>query len=145
MKALVSAFVCGAIFSLGLLISGMTEPTKVLGFLDVFGDWDPSLAFTMAAALAVTMPGYVWARRHRPVLAPAAEWPTATDIDVRLVGGAALFGIGWGLVGLCPGPAIVDLASLSPKLIGFILAMAVGAFGHRLWRARRLTLITAEA
>jgi uncharacterized membrane protein YedE/YeeE len=99
----------------------------------------------MAAALAVAMPGYAWARRRRPALAPVSEWPAAVGIDTRLVGGAALFGVGWGLVGLCPGPAIVDLASLSPKLIGFILAMAVGAFGHRLWSGRRLVLATSEA
>src|SRR5215218_4811969 len=115
---------CGLIFGAGLLISGMVQPTKVLGFLDIFGTWDPSLAVVMAAALAVSVPGFVLAnRRARPLLAPQRFWPTKGDIDRPLMIGAALFGVGWGLVGLCPGPALESLASFSPGVFLFVAAM----------------------
>lgn len=140
MRETLSGLLCGLVFGAGLVISGMAYPTKVLGFLDLFGDWDPSLAVVMAAALVVTIPGYLWARRRaRPLVAARFQWPTLREIDGRLVGGAMLFGIGWGLVGLCPGPAIVDIASLSPRLIGFVMAMAVGMAAHHFW-ARRMAL-----
>src|SRR5215470_17213344 len=105
---------CGLIFGFGLLISGMMQPEKVLAFLDIFGAWDPSLAVVMAAALAVSSAGFWLARRCRhPLLAPQSYWPTRNDIDRPLVLGAVLFGAGWGLVGLCPGPALENLATLS--------------------------------
>src|SRR5690348_868573 len=127
MRETLSGLLCGLVFGIGLVVSGMAYPTKVLGFLDLFGDWDPSLAVVMAAALVITIPGYLWARRRaRPLVAARFQWPTLHEIDGRLIGGATLFGIGWGLVGLCPGPAIVDIASLSPRLIGFVVAMALG-------------------
>ena len=110
MHALAS-FLCGLIFGFGLLLSGMTQPEKVLGFLDVLGRWDPTLAFVMAGALAVSSAGYALARRSsRPVFASQHLWPTRTDIDRPLVMGSISFGIGWGLVGLCPGPALANLA-----------------------------------
>lgn len=137
MRGILAGLGCGLLFGFGLVVSGMAYPTKVLGFLDVFGDWDPSLAVVMAAALAVTVPGYALAhRQRRPLVAPAQHWPAPTAIDSSLLGGSVLFGLGWGLVGLCPGPAIVDLASLSPRLIGFVAAMAVGMAAHHLWRER---------
>jgi uncharacterized membrane protein YedE/YeeE len=140
MRETLSGLLCGLIFGAGLVVSGMAYPTKVLGFLDIFGDWDPTLLVVMAAALVVTVPGYLWAHRQaKPLVAPVQHWPTPRRIDGRLVGGAVLFGLGWGLVGLCPGPAIVDIASLSPRLIGFVVAMAVGMAAHYLW-SRRLTL-----
>jgi uncharacterized membrane protein YedE/YeeE len=140
MRETLSGLLCGLVFGIGLVVSGMAYPTKVLGFLDLFGDWDPSLAVVMAAALVVTIPGYLWARRRaRPLVAARFQWPTLHEIDGRLVGGATLFGIGWGLVGLCPGPAIVDIASLSPRLIGFVVAMALGMAAHHFW-ARRMAL-----
>jgi uncharacterized protein len=115
MRALASLF-CGFIFGWGLFISGMIRPDKVLGFLDVLaipsGNWDPSLAVVMAAALAVTGIGYALARRRRPAFESTNQWPTQTAIDRPLIAGAVLFGIGWGLVGLCPGPAIANLATL---------------------------------
>ncbi len=112
---MVAATVCGLIFGWGLLISGMVQPAKVIGFLDIFGTWDPSLAVVMAAALAVSSIGFRYAAsRACPVLASESLWPTRTDIDPPLVIGATLFGIGWGLVGLCPGPALENLATLSP-------------------------------
>ena len=130
--------VCGLIFGTGLLVSGMVQPTKVLGFLDIFGAWDPSLAVVMAAALAVAAPGFMLAsNRPRPVMAGQYFWPGKSEIDAPLVLGAGLFGIGWGLVGLCPGPALESLATLSPGIIVFVVAMAVGMVIHDLWRASR--------
>ena len=129
-----ASLLCGLIFGFGLLISGMTQPTKVLGFLDIFGRWDPTLALVMAAALAVSGFGFALERqRRRPVLAAQHLWPTRTDIDRPLVVGSALFGIGWGLVGLCPGPALVNVASLMPSVIVFVLAMASGMITKDLW------------
>ena len=110
MPLLLSAFASGLLFGLGLIVSRMVDPAKVLGFLDIVGNWDPSLAFVMGGAVAVSALGYRLAkRRGRPVLAPRLEIPTRRDLDPRLIGGAALFGIGWGLVGLCPGPALTAL------------------------------------
>ena len=133
MQALAS-FLCGLIFGSGLLISGMTQPTKVLGFLDIFGRWDPTLAFVMAGALAVSSVGYALARRQiRPVIAAEHFWPKKTDIDRPLVIGSVLFGIGWGLVGLCPGPALENLASLSPRVFVFVIAMIAGMGVFDIW------------
>src|SRR5438552_13357038 len=135
---IIAPFICGLIFGAGLLISGMVQPTKVLGFLDIFGAWDPSLAVVMAAALAVAAPGFMLARnRPRPVLAGQYFWPIKSGIDTPLVLGAGLFGIGWGLVGLCPGPALESLATLSPGVVVFVVAMAVGMVVHDIWQASR--------
>lgn len=135
---IVAPLLCGLIFGAGLLISGMVQPTKVLGFLDILGAWDPSLAVVMAAALAVSVPGFMLAnRRPRPWLARQYFWPSKSEIDLPLVAGAALFGVGWGLVGLCPGPALESLATPSPGVIVFAIAMAVGMALHdagRTWR-----------
>jgi uncharacterized protein len=136
-----SAFLCGFIFGAGLVISGLTDPAKILGFLDVLaiskGAWDPTLAIVMAAALTVSIPGLALARRRgRPVLADVAAWPTLTAIDRPLIIGAILFGAGWGLVGLCPGPAITNLATLSPPVLLFVAAMAAGMAAHDIWRRR---------
>ena len=129
------ALFCGFTFGAGLVISGMTNPARVLGFLDVLsirqGAWDPTLAIVMAAALAVSLPGFALAkRRARPILTDAAAWPTKTAIDRPLIAGAALFGAGWGLVGLCPGPAIANLATLSPSVLLFVAAMIAGMAVH---------------
>ena len=139
---IIASLVCGFIFGLGLLISGMTQPSKVLGFLDILGipsgTWDPSLAVVMAAALAVSGSGTILAQqRPQPVLAPSFDISTKTGIDTPLVAGSALFGIGWGLVGLCPGPALENLATLSPPLIVFCVAMAAGMVAHDAWYAKR--------
>jgi uncharacterized membrane protein YedE/YeeE len=130
----IAALICGLIFGCGLLISGMVQPAKVLAFLDIFGAWDPSLAVVMAAALAVSVPGFILAkRRERPFLATRSAWPTKMRVDRPLLIGSALFGIGWGLVGLCPGPALENLATLSPRLIVFVVAMAGGMMLHDFW------------
>lgn len=145
MPLVVASFVCGLIFSAGLLISGMTQTEKVLGFLDVFGAWDATLAFVMAGAVAVASIGFALAgRRGAPMFATQNLWPTRRDIDAPLVIGAALFGVGWGLVGLCPGPALVNLAGLSLPVIVFVAAMAVGMLVFEAWNKRKLSRITAE-
>jgi uncharacterized protein len=135
-----ASLICGYIFGWGLVISGMIKPTKVLAFLDVFGipsgAWDPSLVVVMAAALAVASIGFAMVRRRPPIFDSESRWPTATAIDRPLIAGAVLFGTGWGLVGLCPGPALVNLATLSPGVIVFVIAMAVGMVAHDLWQSR---------
>jgi uncharacterized protein len=136
MQALAS-FLCGLIFGSGLMISGMTQPAKVLGFLDIFGRWDPTLAFVMAGALVISSVGYTLARcQRRPVIVAQHSWPNRTDIDRPLVVGSVLFGIGWGLAGLCPGPALENLASLSPRVIVFVMAMIAGMSLLDLWQRR---------
>ena len=136
--AVIASLFCGLIFGAGLLISGMVQPTKVLGFLDIFGTWDPSLAVVMVAALAVAVPGFMLARRRaRPLLAAQSLWPAKTDLDRPLVIGAVLFGVGWGLVGLCPGPALESLATLSPRVLVFVIAMAGGIALHDFWQTFR--------
>jgi uncharacterized membrane protein YedE/YeeE len=127
MPLLVSAFVCGLVFGLGLVISQMINPAKVLAFLDIFGNWDPSLALVMAGAVAVSALGYAYARRRGvPLLAPKLEVPTRRDLEPRLLTGAAIFGAGWGLVGLCPGPALVNLVTGPWPIFVFVAAMVVG-------------------
>lgn len=137
---LIASLVCGFIFGLGLVISQMISPTKVLGFLDVFGipggTWDPSLIVVMAAGLAVTGIGFALIRPHPPILGTTSRWPTASIIDRPLLSGAALFGIGWGLVGLCPGPAIANLATGAPGVVVFVVAMAVGMLAYDFWQQR---------
>jgi uncharacterized membrane protein YedE/YeeE len=116
----------------------MTQPAKVLGFLDLFGTWDPTLAFVMAGALIVAAPGFYFARgRGRPLVAAHFRWPARTDIDAPVVAGSTLFGAGWGLVGLCPGPAIADLATLLPQVAAFVAAMGAGMIALDWWRRRR--------
>jgi len=130
---ILSAFASGLLFGLGLIVSQMVNPAKVLGFLDIFGNWDPSLALVMGAAVAVSALGtLVTRRRGAPVLAPRLEIPTRRDLDPRLIGGAALFGIGWGLVGLCPGPALVGLTFGPWPVFVFVAAMIVGMAIFRL-------------
>jgi hypothetical protein len=116
------------------------NPEKVLGFLDLFGPWDPSLMVVMAAALGVASIGFALTRRRgRPFFESIAHWPTATGIDSKLIAGATMFGAGWGLVGLCPGPALVNLVTLSPKLWVFVACMSIGMGLRALMQARANT------
>jgi len=117
----------GALFGLGLAISGMVNPQKVIGFLDVAGDWDLTLAFVMGGALLVAIPAFrLIFKRPRPVLADEFELPTKKDVDARLLAGAAVFGIGWGLAGFCPGPAVTALATGLTPVFAFVAAMVMG-------------------
>ena len=119
------------LFGLGLAISGMVNPAKVLAFLDVAGAWDPTLAFVMGGALAVTTPAFRYVlKRRQPWFAPGFALPAKTDLEPRLVAGAALFGIGWGMAGLCPGPAVTALVSGKPVVFAFVAAMLAGFLLH---------------
>jgi uncharacterized membrane protein YedE/YeeE len=125
MKAL-AALACGLLFGAGLALSGMTDTAKVLGFLDLFGDWDPDLVFVMGGAVAVTLVGFRLILRGKPLFADDFSLPTRKDLDSRLLGGAALFGIGWGVYGYCPGPALSALTYLDTNTVIFVLAMLAG-------------------
>jgi uncharacterized membrane protein YedE/YeeE len=133
MKRGVVAFASGAVFSAGLSLSGMTKPTKVLAFLDVAGSWDPSLAFVMVGAIAVAALAFrASARRVSPTLDSELRIPSPrARIDAKLLAGAALFGVGWGLSGLCPGPAVVSLASGQVGAFVFVTSMIAGMAIHR--------------
>jgi uncharacterized protein len=138
-----SGFLAGLVFGLGLVISGMANPAKVLNFLDLAGHWDPSLAFLMGGATLTAFVGYrlAW-RRPKPVLAERFEIPSSTAIDRPLLAGAAIFGIGWGIGGFCPGPALTSLPLLAPGTLVFVPAMLVG-----LWlgsRARNMQILTPK-
>ncbi|TDL79443.1 YeeE/YedE family protein [Palleronia sediminis] len=123
----VFGFLAGLIFGLGLILGGMANPLKVMNFLDIFGTWDPSLAFVMGGAAVTAFVGFrlAW-RQDRPRLMPAFDLPSATQIDGRLLGGAAIFGIGWGTSGFCPGPAWVALPIAAPGTLIFVPAMVIG-------------------
>ncbi|MBB2168323.1 YeeE/YedE family protein [Gluconacetobacter aggeris] len=124
---IIVALGCGLLFGFGLALSGMVDPARVLGFLDLAGAWDPSLIFVLGGAVSVSFLGYRLSRRmSRPVCTEHFDLPTRTAIDRRLIGGAALFGIGWGLAGLCPGPAIVSLGLAQGDGAVFAVAMMAG-------------------
>ena len=127
MKLIFSAFASGLIFGLGLIISQMVNPAKVLAFLDIFGDWDPTLAVVMGAAVAASALGHSIAKRRGvPILASRLEIPTRRDLEPRLLAGAAIFGVGWGLVGFCPGPAITALPLGLWQVFVFVASMLAG-------------------
>ena len=130
--AALSIFAAGLLFGLGLMVSGMTNPSKVIGFLDVAGNWDPSLILVMVSSLGVCIPSFkLILRRQRPLFEDKFYLPTAKDLDSRLLGGAALFGIGWGIAGLCPGPAITALVTMNNSIVLFVIAMLGGMALHR--------------
>jgi len=133
-----AAALAGLVFGVGLAVSQMANPAKVLAFLDLAGDWDPSLALVMGGALAVAAPAFAWARRPaaRPLLADRFQIPERRAVDARLLAGASLFGVGWGLGGFCPGPALAALAAGEPRVWLFVAALAAGALGHDLWIRR---------
>jgi uncharacterized protein len=122
-----SAFLAGLVFGMGLIVSGMANPAKVMGFLDLAGPWDPSLALVMAGAISVGLIAFtIAARRTRSFLGVVLKLPNSRHIDRRLVGGGLLFGIGWGVAGFCPGPAVVALGMGEPKSVIFVVAMLAG-------------------
>lgn len=131
----------GLLFGIGLVVSGMADPAKVLNFLDLFGTWDPSLAFVMGGAVLVAFIGYrlVWAR-GRPVASGGFHLPARNDIDTRVIVGPAIFGIGWGLGGFCPGPALTSLGLGAAGTLAFVPAMMLG-----MWAARLLAEARAQA
>jgi uncharacterized protein len=135
-----ASLAAGLLFGLGLIVSGMADPAKIQNFLDVAGAWDPSLAFVMGAAVTVTFAGYRFlGAQPRPLFAEKFYWPTAKDIDAPLLTGAAIFGLGWGLSGFCPGPAITALPLLADGTLAFVPAMFIG-----MWAARIAPQITGR-
>lgn len=136
-----AAFLAGLVFGLGLIVSGMADPAKVLGFLDLAGAWDPSLALVMAGAIAVGLPAFALARRRSASLLGAPmDLPGARHLDQRLIGGSLLFGIGWGVAGFCPGPALVALGMGHAKALVFVAAMLAGMGLFELLERRRRAL-----
>lgn len=133
MRQVLLPFVAGGLFGAGLSVAGMTQPAKVVGFLDFLGAWDPSLAFVMMGAIAAYAPLHRWVlRRPRPYFGARHLMPTRKDLDGKLLGGAALFGVGWGLAGFCPGPALASLGSGGPHVLLFVAAMFAGMFTQHL-------------
>lgn len=139
MKAL-SVFIAGLLFGAGLTVSGMVSPVKVLNFMDIFGAWDPTLIFVMGAGLIMTFAGYrLVLARPAPLFAPSFRLPDTAPIDARLLAGAALFGLGWGLTGFCPGPAIASLVFGRFESFLFVVSMAAGMIAVRAVTHRPLT------
>ncbi|MBB5210662.1 DUF6691 family protein [Microbulbifer hydrolyticus] len=131
-KVSLSAFVSGLIFSFGLLLSGMANPEKVLGFLDLFGAWDPSLALVMGGAIAVGLPAFMLAKKRKTaVLGGEINLPSKRNLDKRLILGSLVFGIGWGLAGFCPGPGIVASGALKTGALVFTASMVAGMLAFR--------------
>ena len=135
---LFASLLAGLVFGLGLIVSGMADPAKVLGILDLAGAWDPSLAFVMAGAIAVGALAFAMARKRTvSVLGAAMKLPTSRDIDGRLVIGSVVFGIGWGIAGFCPGPGLVALGMGEVKALIFVVAMLLGMGAFELLERRR--------
>ena len=130
--------ISGLLFGFGLLLSGMADPAKVQNFLDLFGTWDPSLAFVMGGAIAVTMPGF-WLviRRNKPFFNDVFHLPSRTDLDARLITGSAIFGVGWGLGGFCPGPAMTALPLAAEGTLIFVATMLTGMAASKYVLQRR--------
>lgn len=139
------AGVAGLVFGLGLLLSGMADPAKVLGFLDLAGPWDPSLALVMGGAIAVAAPAFAWARRRgRSLRDTPLHLPTQRTLDRRLIAGSLAFGAGWGIAGFCPGPALVGLAAGHAEALVFVVAMVVGMGAFSLAERARMRRQTVQ-
>ena len=143
--SIVLGLICGLLFGLGLALSGMTDTSKVVGFLDVFGDWDFSLAFVMASGLLVTIPAYQLIKSKRPLFAKTFSLPTTTDLDKRLVSGSAIFGIGWGVYGYCPGPAVASIAYGQTEPLVFLVMMVLGMYLAELFMRSRTNRIGVDS
>lgn len=136
------SLIAGVLFGLGLAVSGMVNPAKVIGFLDVAGKWDPSLAFVMGGAVLVTAFTFrLVLRRPAPIFSDVFHLPAKNDLDGRLITGAAIFGVGWAMAGLCPGPALASIGFLDEKLLIFVLALVIGSFlaNARFWVRNSVT------
>ncbi len=134
----VASFLVGLLFGLGLVVSGMINPERIIGFLDITGRWDPTLLFVMAGAFVVSFAGYrIALSRKKPILADGFSLPTKTQIDRPLLAGAALFGVGWGLSGFCPGPGVTALSLGAIEPLIFVAAMTAGMIVHKVLTARR--------
>lgn len=138
-RRLIPPLASGTLFGAGLTLSGMTDPAKVRGFLDIFGEWDPTLAFVMGGAvLVMTIAWRIRARMAKPLFGDKFSLPDRSDLDPKLVVGSALFGIGWGIAGLCPGPAVASLALSPAAVLPFVAAMLAGMAAHSLLPGRLL-------
>jgi uncharacterized protein len=142
----IASFAAGLVFGIGLIVSGMSNPAKVLGFLDLAGNWDPSLAFVMAGAIAVGAVAFAFARRRATAfLGGEMRLPSSRDIDRRLIGGSLVFGIGWGIAGFCPGPAVVAVGIGEWKALVFTAAMIVGMVAFEIIERARTQRTAAHA
>ncbi len=138
MSLIVAAFVSALIFGLGLGVSGMTLPSKVIGFLDITGAWDPSLAFVMVGAIGVHAISYrLIAKRDSPILTTKFQIPTRRELDKKLILGSVLFGMGWGVGGFCPGPALVSAVTGNSSVLIFVASMVIGVYAHE-WASKYL-------
>lgn len=138
MRAIIASLLCGLLFGLGLLISGMSNPARVLNFLDLSANWDATLAFVMGGAILVAAPGMYWVRKgNKPMFANKFDIPSSKTIDAKLILGSAAFGIGWGISGFCPGPAVVAIASLQSDVLLFVGAMVVGMLAQHFVTAKK--------
>lgn len=144
MLRIFTTYLIGLVFGLGIMISGMANPAKVLNFFDFAGTWDPSLIFVMGGALVVTAAGYLFVlKRPMPVFDVKFHLPTKRDLDLRLIGGSAAFGIGWGIAGFCPGGALPAIGTLNPAVLAFVAAVLVGIFAAKAVQKR--TALSAQS
>lgn len=135
-KMIMAGLLSGLVFGLGIAVSGLSDPDNVLRFLTISAGWSPALMFTMGAAIAVSFIGYKWVLHRGPVFADELQVPTNTQLDRKLMTGAALFGVGWGIAGFCPGPAIVGLAAGNPEPYIFVAALVAGSQLQRVLSSR---------
>jgi len=137
MLRILSTYLIGLVFGIGIMISGMANPAKVLNFFDIAGTWDASLIFVMGGALVTTGLGYLFVlKRPMPVFDAKFHLPTKRELDIKLIGGSAVFGIGWGIAGFCPGGALPAIGTLNPAVLAFVAAMLVGIFGAKALQKR---------
>lgn len=138
MNVIIASLLSGLLFGFGLIVSGMSNPARVLNFLDFSANWDATLAFVMGGAIAIAAPGIYWVRkRNKPLFADNFDIPTSKVIDSKLITGSAMFGIGWGISGFCPGPAVVAIASLQSDVLLFVGAMVVGMLAQHFVTAKK--------
>lgn len=138
MNVIIASLLSGLLFGFGLIVSGMSNPARVLNFLDFSTNWDATLAFVMGGAIAIAAPGIYWVRkRNKPLFADSFDIPTSKVIDSKLITGSAMFGIGWGISGFCPGPAVVAIASLQSDVLLFVGAMVVGMLAQHFVTAKK--------